>query len=124
MPVEKRHESGFRARLKVQQKWYHGPKRFTEQEAHEDLQKLEAARSEPADVLQSLVTELKLSGSAEARSACVQRRGETFRARVKRAGHTYFGPQRLTEAEAEEDAQKLSHPRSCTWKLGLRLLRG
>ena len=72
------------------------------------MQKLEAARSEPADVLQSLVTELKGSGSAEARSACVQRRGETFRARVKKAGHTYFGPQRLTEAEAEEDAQKLS----------------
>ena len=106
MPVEKR-QTAFRARLKVQQKWYHGPNRFTEEEAHEDLQKLEAARSEPADVLQSLVTQLKVSSSAVAQNASVERRGTTFRARVKKAGRTYSGPQRLSEAEAEEDAQKL-----------------
>ena len=82
MPVEKR-QTAFRARLKVQKKWYHGPNRFTEQEAHEDLQKLEEARSESADVLQSLVTELKVRSSAEAQNASVERRGTTFRARVK-----------------------------------------
>ena len=47
MPVEKC-GTVFRGRSKVQQKWYHGPSRSAEKEAHEDLQKLEAARSEPA----------------------------------------------------------------------------
>ena len=52
---------------------------------------------------------LKVSSSAQARSTCVERRGKTFPARLKKDCHTYVGPQRLSEAEAEQDAQKLSN---------------
>ena len=44
MPVEKRgnKDTVFRARLTVRQQRYHGPNRSTEQEAADDLRKLEA----------------------------------------------------------------------------------
>ena len=128
MPLEKR-DTGFRARLKVRQQRYDGPTRATEQEAKADLTKLEAVRSESSDVIQGVVRELlqgkgssqarsayvesrgetfRARGSSQARSAYVERRVKTFRARLKKDGHTYCGPQRQSEAEAEEDAQKLS----------------
>ena len=108
MPVEK-HKSGFRARLKARRQRYDGPTRETEAEAENDLRKLEAVRGESSDVVQSVVKELHDSSSSQARSACTERRGEeTFRARLKKDGHTYVGPNRLSEAEAAEDAQKLA----------------
>ena len=108
MPVEKR-KTGFRARLKVRQQRYDGPTRETEGEAQNDLRKLEAVRAESADVVESVVKELHGSSTAQARSACVERRGETFRARLKKDGHTYVGPQRLSEAEAKEDAAVIEY---------------
>ena len=107
MPVEK-NKSGFRARLKVRQQRYDGPTRETEAEAENDLRRLQAVRAESSDVVQSVLKELHGSGSSQARSAYIERRGETFRARLKKDGHTYVGPNRLSEAEAKEDAEQLS----------------
>ena len=85
MPVEKRSNATvFRARLKVRQQRYDGPTRETEAEAENDLRKLEAVRGESSDVVQSVVKELHDSSSSQARSACTERRGETFRARLKK----------------------------------------
>ena len=103
MPVEK-NKSGFRARLKVRQQRYDGPTRETEAEAENDLRRLQAVRAESSDVVQSVLKELHGSGSSH-----IERRGETFRARVKKDGHTYVGPNRLSEAEAKEDAEQLSN---------------
>ena len=89
MPVEK-NKSGFRARLKVRQQRYDGPTRETEAEAENDLRRLQAVRAESSDVVQSVLNELHGSGSSQARSAYIERRGETFRARLKKDGHTIF----------------------------------
>ena len=66
MPVEKRSNATvFRARLKVRQQRYDGPNRSTEQEAADDLRKLEAARSESADVLLAVVKDLHTRSTAD-----------------------------------------------------------
>ena len=109
MPVEKRgnKDTVFRARLTVRQQRYHGPNRSTEQEAADDLRKLEAARSESAAVLQGVVRDLQTRSTADT-NYTIDCRSKTFRARLKKDGHTYVGPQRLSEAEAKQDGQELS----------------
>ena len=89
---------------------YVGPSRQQLAAAEADQRQLEAARAAGAD-MEAVSKQLFASMEVDARAArveeCIEKCKDSFRARFKKQGHTYFGPLRTVRAEALEDAQTL-----------------
>ena len=102
--------SVYRARIKVGGVRYVGPSRQQLAAAEADQRQLEAARAAGAD-MEAVIKQLFASMEVDARAArveeCIEKCKDSFRARVKKQGHTYFGPRRIMRSEALEDATTL-----------------
>ncbi|CAK9045924.1 unnamed protein product [Durusdinium trenchii] len=109
MGVEK-HGAVYRARIKVAGGRQLGPSRQLLAAAEADQRKLEAARAAGADmgaVIKQLFASMEVDARAARVEECIEKCKDSFRARVKKQGHTYFGPRRTMRSEALEDAKTL-----------------
>ena len=92
---------GFRARLKKGHCTFNGPLRGTEAAAVEDEKHYKEAASISSEKLHELHETL------HGPSVHIQKRGNTWRARIIKDGQYYFGPCRAGKELAESDAKQL-----------------